>query len=70
MTDLKTSQERVEDFLHARKGVYYSPVTLANRLGMKRRAVSAICFKNKRIQKLDNNNDVGCGQHKINLFYL
>lgn len=70
MTELKTSQELIEDFLVARKGVYYSPVTLSNRLGIKRRAVSAICFKSKRIQKLENNNDVGCGRHKINIFYL
>lgn len=70
MTDLKTPQERVVEFLHARKGVYYSPVTLANRLGMKRRAVSAICFKSKNIQRLEDGNLVGTGCHKINLFHL
>jgi hypothetical protein len=70
MTDLKTPQERVEDFLHTRKGVYYSPVTLANRLGMKRRAVSAICFKSKIIQKLEDGNLAGTGCHKINLFFV
>ena len=70
MTDLKTPQELLEDFLHTRKGVYYSPVTLANHLGMKRRAVSAICFKSNRIQKLKDGNLAGTGCDKINLFYV
>lgn len=70
MTDLKTPQERVVEFLDARKGVYYSPVTLSKRLGIKRRAVSAICFNTKKIQKLTDGNLAGTGRHNINLFYL
>ena len=70
MTDMKTSQERVEEFFDAHKGVHYSPRTIAKRLGIKRRAVSAICSKTKRIERLDDNNVVGLGSQRINLFFV
>ena len=70
MTDLKTPQERVVEFLDARKGVYYSPVTLSKRLGIKRRLFPPFVLIPRKNTETKDGNLAGTGRHNINLFYL